>query len=133
MERWVGKSVRRVEDKRLLTGKGQFVDDIKLSGMYHAAVLRSPYPHAIIKSVDASEALTMPGVRGVLTGGDVGRMPRPFPQAVQEPLEYYCIAVDRARYVGEGIAVVVAEDRYLAEDALQAIRVDYQPLTPAVD
>ena len=132
-KKWVGRSIRRTEDKRLLMGKGQFLDDMKLSGMYHAAVLRSPFPHAVIKSVDVSEALKIPGVRGVLTGEDVARMSRPFPQAVDEPLEYYCIAVDRARYVGEGVAVVVAEDRYLAEDALQAIRVDYDPLPAVVD
>lgn len=131
--KWVGRSVRRTEDKRLLTGRGQFLDDMKFAGMYHAAVLRSPYPHAIIKSVDVSEALRMPGVRGVLTGEDVARMSNPFPQAVDEPLEYYCIAVDRARYVGEGVAVVVAEDRYLAEDALEVIQVDYEPLPHVVD
>ncbi len=131
--KWVGRSIRRTEDRRLLTGKGQFLDDMKLPGMCHAAVLRSPYPHAIIKSVDVSEALKIPGVRGVLTGEDVGRMSRPFPQAVDEPLEYYCIGVDRVRYVGEGVAVVVAEDRYLAEDALQVIRVDYEPLPVVVD
>jgi 2-furoyl-CoA dehydrogenase large subunit len=91
---WIGRSVRRVEDKRLLTGRGQFTDDIKLSGMHHAAVLRSPYPHAAIKSVDASEALKMPGVRGVLTGEDVKEMSNPFPQAVEEPLKYYSIAVE---------------------------------------
>src|SRR3989337_1293564 len=132
-KKWVGRSLRRTEDKRLLTGKGQFVDDIKLSGMYHAAVLRSPYPHAIIKAVDTSEALKMPGVRAVLTGEDVARMSSPFLQAVEGPLEYYCIAVDRVRYVGEGVAVVVAEDRYLAEDALPAIRVDYEALPAVVD
>ena len=131
--KWVGRSIRRTEDKRLLMGKGQFLDDMKLSGMYYSAVLRSPFPHAVIKSVDVSEALKIPGVRGVLTGEDVARMSRPFPQAVDEPLEYYCIAVDRARYVGEGVAVVVAEDRYLAEDALQALRVDYDPLPAVVD
>jgi 2-furoyl-CoA dehydrogenase large subunit len=132
-KKWVGRSIRRAEDKRLLTGKGQFLDDMKLPGMYHAAVLRSPYAHAVIKSVDASEALKMPGVRGVLTGEDVARMSNPFPQAVDEPIDYYCIAVDRARFVGEGIAVVVTEDRYLAEDALQAIRVEYDPLPAVVD
>lgn len=131
--KWVGRSIRRSEDRRLLTGKGQFLDDMKLPGMHHAAVLRSPYAHALIKSVDPSEALKMPGVRGVLTGEDVARMSNPFPQAVDEPIEYYCIAVDRARYVGEGVAVVVAEDRYLAEDALQAIRVEYEPLPAVVD
>ncbi|MFQ5692136.1 MAG: xanthine dehydrogenase family protein molybdopterin-binding subunit, partial [Nitrospinota bacterium] len=130
---WVGRSVRRAEDKRLLTGSGQYADDLKLPGMHHAAVLRSPYPHAAIKSVDASEALKMPGVRGVLTGEDVREMSRPFPQAVGEPLAYYCIAVDRARYVGEGVAVVVAENRYLAEDALQRIRVEYEVLPAVVD
>ncbi|MBI2087970.1 MAG: xanthine dehydrogenase family protein molybdopterin-binding subunit [Deltaproteobacteria bacterium] len=132
-KKWVGRSIRRTEDKRLLTGKGQFLDDMKLPGMHHAAVLRSPYAHAVIKSVDPSEALKMPGVRGVLTGEDVGRMSNPFPQAVDEPIDYYCIAVDRARYVGEGVAVVIAEDRYLAEDALQAIRVEYEPLPAVVD
>ena len=74
-QKWVGRSVNRVEDKRLLRGKGQFLDDIKLPGMYHAAVLRSPYAHAIIKSVDVSHALKMPGVRGVLTGEDVALAP----------------------------------------------------------
>ncbi|MFQ5915208.1 MAG: xanthine dehydrogenase family protein molybdopterin-binding subunit [Nitrospinota bacterium] len=130
---WIGRSVRRTEDRRLLTGRGQFTDDIKLAGMHHAAVLRSPYPHAIIKSIEISEAVKMPGVRGVLTGEDVKRMSSPFPQAVEEPLEYYCIAVDRARYVGEGVAVVVAENRYLAEDALQAVQVDYEMLPAVVD
>ncbi len=132
-KKWVGRSIRRTEDRRLLTGKGQFLDDMKLPGMHHAAVLRSPYPHAIIKSVDVSAALKMAGVRGVLTGEDVARMSSPFPQAVEEPLDYYCIAVDRARFVGEGVAVVVAEDRYLAEDALQAIQVEYEPLPAVVD
>ncbi|MBI2880809.1 MAG: xanthine dehydrogenase family protein molybdopterin-binding subunit [Candidatus Tectomicrobia bacterium] len=130
---WVGRSVPRVEDKRLLTGRGQYTDDIKLPGMCHAAVLRSPYPHAAVRSIDASSALGMPGVRGVLTGEDVRRMSRPFPQAVDEPLEYYCLAVDRARYVGEGVAVVVAENRYLAEDAFRAIRVEYEALPAVVD
>src|SRR3970040_1138951 len=95
-KKWVGRSLRRTEAKRLLTGKGQFLDDMKLPGMYHDAVLRSPYPHAIIKSGDGSGALKMPGVRGVLTGEDVAQMCSPFPQAVDEPLEYYCIAVDPA-------------------------------------
>ena len=67
-QKWVGRSVNRVEDKRLLRGKGQFLDDIKLAGMYHAAVVRSPHAHANIKSVDVSDALKMSGVRGVLTG-----------------------------------------------------------------
>ncbi len=130
---WVGRSIRRSEDKRLITGRGHYTDDIKLPGMHHAAVLRSPYPHAAIRSIDSAEALKMPGVRGVLTGDDVKAMSSPFPQAVDEPLKYYCIAVDRARYVGEGVAVVVAENRYLAEDALSAVRVEYEVLPAVVD
>ena len=132
-QRWIGRSIRRNEDKRLIQGRGQFTDDIKLPGMHHAAVLRSPYPHAIIKSIDVSRALEMPGVRGVLTCEDVAEMSNPFPQAVDEPFKYYCIAVDRIRYVGEGVAVVVAENRYLAEDAISKIRVEYEILPAVVD
>ena len=132
-QRWIGRSIRRNEDKRLIQGRGQFTDDIKLPGMHHAAVLRSPYPHAIIKSIDVSRALEMPGVRGVLTCEDVAEMSNPFPQAVEEPFKYYCIAVDRIRYVGEGVAVVVAENRYLAEDAISKIRVEYEILPAVVD
>jgi 2-furoyl-CoA dehydrogenase large subunit len=130
--KWVGKSMKRKEDVRLLVGRGRFIDDIRLPNMKHAAVLRSPYPHAWIRGVDCSAALALPGVWGVLTGEDVARMSNPFPVGVAVPPKYYCCAVDKVRFVGEPVAVVVADDRYLAEDALDLIQVEYEPLPPVV-
>jgi 2-furoyl-CoA dehydrogenase large subunit len=131
--KWVGRSMKRREDLRLLTGRGTFMDDIRLPNMKHAAILRSPYPHAWIRGVEVSEALELPGVRGVLTGEDVKRMSNPFPVGVSVPPKYYCCAVDKVRFVGEPVAVVVADNRYIAEDALDSIRVEYEPLPPVVD
>ncbi len=131
---WVGRSVRRVEDPRLLRGAGHFLDDLEpVGGLLHAAIVRSPHAHARILRVDASTAERMPGVWGVLTGEDVRQMARPFPLAVSLPIAYYPLAVDRARFVGEAVAVVVARDRYLAEDAADLVEVDYEPLEPVVD
>jgi len=132
-KKWVGSSYKRKEDMRLLTGRGKFMDDIRLPNTKHAAVLRSPYAHAKILEVDISEALKAPGVVGVLTGQDVKEMSKPFPCGVTIPTIYYACAVDRVRYVGEPVAVVVAENRYLAEDALDLIEVDYDPLEAVVD
>jgi len=132
-KKWVGTSYKRKEDMRLLTGRGKFMDDIRLPNTKHAAVLRSPYAHAKILDVDISEALKAPGVVGVLTGQDVKEMSKPFPCGVTIPTIYYACAVDRVRYVGEPVAVVVAENRYLAEDALDLIEVDYGPLEAVVD
>ena len=131
-DRWVGTSVRRREDPRLLTGRGTFVDDLTLPNLYHAAVLRSPRPHARILSYDTSEAERHPGVLAVLTGDDVKEMSRPFPVGVTARFNYYCCAVEKVRYVGEPVAVVVACDRYVAEDAAELIRVEYEPLPPVV-
>ena len=131
---WVGQSRKRVEDPRLLAGLGRFMGDLEpAAGIVHAAVLRSPYAHARVVSVDAGAAGALPGVLGVLTGEDVRRMSRPFPLAVDRPIEYYAAAVDRVRFVGEPVAVVVAESRYLAEDALGLIDVEYEPLRPVLD
>ncbi|WP_295641826.1 molybdopterin cofactor-binding domain-containing protein [uncultured Methylibium sp.] len=128
----VGKPVPRLEDAALLSGRGRYADDLGTApGTLHAAVLRSPHAHAELLGVDASAALAMPGVRAVLTGEDVQRWAQPFVVGVKQPMQHWALAVDRVRHVGEPVAVVVAEDRYLAEDALDAIRVDYRPL-PAV-
>jgi 2-furoyl-CoA dehydrogenase large subunit len=132
--RWVGQSLRRTEDPRLLTGAGRFIDDLAPEpGMVQAAILRSPHAHARVVSVDAAAALRLPGVLGVLTGEDIRRLSRPFPLAVSVPVAYYAAAVDRVRFVGEPVAVVVAESRYLAEDALDLIEVDYDVLPPVLD
>jgi 2-furoyl-CoA dehydrogenase large subunit len=129
---WLGRPLERFEDAALLTGRGRFADDIgERPGTLHAAILRSPHAHARILSVDASAALAMKGVRAVLTGADLRAWSAPFVVGVKQPMEHWCLAVDKVRYAGEPVAVVVAEDRYLAEDALDAVRVDYQPL-PAV-
>lgn len=132
-KKWVGRSMKRREDLRLLVGRGSFMDDIRLPNMKHAAILRSPYPHAWIRGIDISKALKCPGVVGILTGEHVAKMSQPFPVGVSVPPKYYCCAVDKVRFVGEPVAVVVADDRYLAEDALDLIEVNYEPLPAVVD
>jgi 2-furoyl-CoA dehydrogenase large subunit len=131
--KWVGKGMKRKEDLRLLTGRGCFMDDIRLPNMKYAAILRSPYPHAWIKGMDISQALKVSGVRGVLTGEDVAAMSQPFPVGVPIPPKYYSCAVDKVRYVGEPVAVVVADNRYIAEDALDMIEIEYEPLPVVMD
>lgn len=125
--------MERVEDEALLTGRGRYADDLGTRpGTLHAAFLRSPHAHADIVALDASAALTSPGVRAVLTGEDVKRWSAPFVVGVKQPMEHWSLAVDRVRYVGEPLAVVVAESRALAEDALDLIRVEYRGLPPVV-
>ena len=131
--KWVGTGMKRKEDLRLLTGRGCFMDDIRLPNMKYAAILRSPYPHAWIRGLDISRALKVSGVRGVLTGEDVAAMSKPFPVGVPIPPEYYSCAVDKVRYVGEPVAVAVADSRYIAEDALDMIEVEYEPLPVVMD
>ena len=132
-KKWVGRSVKRHEDPRLLTGRGKFVDDLTLPHVHHLAILRSPHPHARLRRVDVAEALRAPGVAAVLTGEDVAARCRPFSAAISTPVKYFCMAVDTVRYVGEPIAAVVARDRYAAEDALDLIRVEYEELPAVVD
>jgi 2-furoyl-CoA dehydrogenase large subunit len=132
-DRWIGKSLRRKEDLRLLTGKGTFADDLRFPNLAHAAILRSPHAHARVDAIDASRALALPGVVAVLTGPEVGRITRPFPTGMPTRLPYFSAAVDKVRYVGEPVAIVVARDRYVAEDACELIRVDYEPLAAVVD
>ena len=131
--KWVGQPLKRLEDKRLLTGLGSFVDDITVPKMHHAAILRSPYAHAMIISIDASKALELPGVVGVLTGEDVLEMSKPFAVAIISPQKYYSMATKKVRFVGEPVAVVVAVDKATAEDALELINVDYEALKAVVD
>ncbi|HET7640852.1 MAG TPA: molybdopterin cofactor-binding domain-containing protein, partial [Ktedonobacteraceae bacterium] len=134
--RWFGAPVQRSEDPRLLRGKGNYVDDIDLPDMLQAAVLRSPHAHARILSIDASAARELSGVRLVLTVADLGEVLEPSPLLVPhhtltQPRTQLPLARDIVNYVGEAVAFVVADSRYIAEDALELIEVDYE-LLPVV-
>jgi 2-furoyl-CoA dehydrogenase large subunit len=129
MTGWVGQSIERVEDAALLTGRGRYIDDLAVPpGTLHAAVLRSPHAHARIGAIRADAARAMAGVTAVITAAEVTRLSAPLLAGVKAPIQCWPIAVERVRYVGEPVAVVVAADRYIAEDALDLIEVEYQPL-----
>lgn len=131
---WCGQSVERVEDAALLTGRGRFIDDLGVKpGTLHAAILRSPHAHAKILAIKADAARQLPGVAAVLTAKDVTALSTSLVVGVKAPIECWPIATDRVRYVGEPVAVVVAASRYLAEDALDLIDVDYEILPAIVD
>src|ERR1700749_2865425 len=137
-ERYTGASIKRSEDPRILTGAGRYVDDIKLPGMLHAAFVRSPMAHARVLSVDVSAALALPGVVAVLTGAELEAMTVPGPDALMALMgwagptpEFTLLATDTVRMVGDPVAVVIAESRYLAEDGCELVEVDYADL-PAV-
>ena len=134
-----GSGIRRREDPRLITGRATFTDDIKLPGMAHAAILRSPHAHARIRSIDTSGASGQEGVLGVFTGADTDGVLNSVPTAWLIPdsdlvtPDHPPIAKDVVRYQGDAVAVVVAETRYLAEDALEHIQVDYEELPVVLD
>jgi aerobic carbon-monoxide dehydrogenase large subunit len=136
----VGQALKRREDPQLITGSGSFLDDIKLTGMLHAAVLRSPYAHAKIARIDTSRAQAHPGVVAVFTGEDMLDI-NPLPCAwaasagrIQNNLNTpRALAVGEVHFAGDAVALVVAEDRYIARDALDLIDVDYEPLPVVVD
>ena len=130
--RHVGKDSARMEDPLLLTGRVEYGNDIRTPGMLHAAILRSPHAHARIKSIDTSHAEQVPGVAAVLTGKEVKDWSRPV-FGVPEGWTGYALAVDKTHWVGEPVAVVAATDRYIAEDALELIEIEYEPLEPVVD
>jgi CO/xanthine dehydrogenase Mo-binding subunit len=130
--RYVGQPVERVEDPSLLTGRTEFIDNFTLPGMLHCAILRSPHAHARVRSVDATAAETALGVHAVVTAEDFRRWCRPI-STVPEKWGSYSLATDKVRFVGEPVAAVAASNRYLAEDALELISVDYEPLPPVLD
>ena len=131
---WVGRTPLRVEDEALLRGRGRFIDDLApVPGAMHAALVRSPFAHARIGRIDVSAALRSPGVVAVPTGADLAEHGRPLGAVIRGATEHYPMAVDVARYAGEPVAVVVARDRYLAEDAAELVDVDYEPLDPVLD
>ncbi len=133
--KWVGKSIQRIEDPRLLLGRGGYIDDMRLPGMLHAALVRSPHAHARIKSVNVEAARRLPGVTAVVTGEEAAELCNPMPDFGPDPTrhEWRCLAKDKVRYVGEGVAAVVAESRAVAEDACDLVEVEYEPLPPVVD
>src|SRR5437870_11136957 len=140
--RQIGERVRRTEDARLLTGRALFVDDVRLDGLLHVAFLRSQHAHARLVRVDATAARSRPGVVAVYTAADLGDYWRPGPLLVPPPpipglvfnaCTQVPLARDKLRHVGEPIAMVVAESRYLAEDALDDIVVEADPLPAVVD
>jgi carbon-monoxide dehydrogenase large subunit len=135
-----GASIKRKEDPRLITGEARYLDDVRLPGMLYAAVLRSPYAHARIKSINTGKASKYRGVVAVFTGQDFKDLPA-LPCAWQAEAGRIknnvntprVLEIDRVTHTGMGVAVVVAEDRYTAEDALNLIEVDYEPLPVVVD
>src|SRR5262249_7751744 len=134
-----GSAIRRREDPRLITGAAAYTDDITLPGMVHAAILRSPHAHARIKRIDTSAARKAGGVLAVYTASDIGDALKPLPCAWLVPgcdikvAAYSPMASEVVRYVGDAVAVVVATNRYQAQDALDLIEVDYEPLPAVVD
>ena len=140
MTRYVGTNVVRTEDERLLTGHGRYVDDIVLPDMLHAAFVRADHAHARINGIDAEFARSMPGVHAVLTLADLGDpysnkvLPQPYPSpAFKQDIRAYPLAKDEVCFVGDPIAIVVADSRYLAEDAAARVQVDYETLPASVD
>jgi CO/xanthine dehydrogenase Mo-binding subunit len=130
---WIGRELKRREDPALLTGSATYTNDLALPGMLHAAVLRSPHPHARIRSVSCDAARALEGVVAVLSGAELAEQIDPLPRFCAEEVVEHAVAVDKVRYAGEAVAIAVAESRYLAEDALELVEIDYELLEPLVD
>src|SRR5580765_2594286 len=138
IDRIFGARVRRKEDPRFLTGRGQYTDDVRIAGTIHAAFVRSPHPHAHIRNIDLAAARAHPGVVAVYTGKDladagVNGIPVGWLLQGLKPSNHQAIAVDKVRYVGEAVAVVVADSAYAARDAADLAIVDYDPLPAVAD
>jgi len=133
---YVGRPLRRVEDRRHLTGTARFIADVNLARQVHVAFVRSPHAHALIKSIDLRAALALPGVVGAFTGADLAGTVRPirtpYANTNYRESDWPVVAVGRVRFVGEPVAVIAATDRYIAEDGVDLVEVDYEPLPAAV-
>ena len=130
--RGIGHSVRRKEDDRFIRGKGNYVDDVRLPGMLHMALLRTPVAHARVGAIDAEQARAMPGVVAVVTGKDLEAHGLAWMPTLSGDTQAV-LATDKVRFQGQEVAAVVAEDPYIAQDALEAIDVEYDPLPTVVD
>jgi 2-furoyl-CoA dehydrogenase large subunit len=132
--RLVGKPIARVEDRALLSGRGRYADDVPTPPRtLQAHVVRSPHAHARIVSIDVAPALGVEGVHAVITGEDVRRISDPFLVALKAKVDQWALAVERVRFVGEAVALVVADSRYIAEDAAELVHVEYEVLPPVID
>ena len=132
---WKGQALHPREDRRFVTGRGLYLPNISFPKMLHAAILRSIHAHARIVSIDVTEALKIPAVVCALTGEQARTLSKPLRPLIPLPVEtpYYCLAYEKVRYVGEPVVAVAATSRYVAEDALEKIRVEYDPLPAVVD
>jgi 2-furoyl-CoA dehydrogenase large subunit len=130
----LGQAIERIEDAALLRGAGKYMDDLPIyPGTLYAAVVRSPLPHAKIISIDASKALALKGVREILLPEDIAKFSKPLLGAVKSEMRQWVLAMDRVRYVGEPIAMVLAESRALAEDGVELVEIEYESLPALVD
>ena len=125
--RWLGESVKRKEDDRFIRGRGNYVDDIRLPGMLHMAILRSPFAHAKINSIDTSRATELAGVVAVVTGELLAEHKLAWMPTLSGDTQAV-LATDKVRMQGQEVACVIAEDPYIANDALELIEVDYESL-----
>ena len=138
MTTYTGQSIKRFEDHRLLTGQSSYVDDMTRPGMLHALIIRSPHGHARIRSIDASAALALPGVAAVVTAQDmaeIAQLPTRESADADElhPPRHPALAVDKACYAGQPVAIVLAENIYTAEDAVELVAIDYEILPAVID
>ena len=138
MTTYTGQSIKRFEDHRLLTGQSSFVDDMTRPDMLHALIIRSPHGHARIRSIDPSAALALPGVAAVVTAqdiADVAQLPTRESTDADEmrPPRHPALAVDKACYAGQPVAIVLADEAYIAEDAAELVNVDYEVLPAVID
>src|SRR5512146_514158 len=136
----IDERLRRLEDEPVLRGRGRVVDDIRIDGLLHAAFVRSPYAHARLIGVDASAARAMPGVRAVFTYDDLrpfltcDRIPLALPSpAIRFPVDPHVLAKDELTYVGEPVALAIAESRAIAEDVARLVAIDAEPLPAITD
>jgi 2-furoyl-CoA dehydrogenase large subunit len=130
----LGQAIERIEDAALLRGAGKYMDDLPIyPGTLYAAVVRSPLPHAKIISIDASKALALKGVREILLPEDIAKFSKPLLGAVKSEMRQWVLAMDRVRYVGEPIAMVLAESRALAEDGVELVEIEYESIPALVD
>ena len=137
VNRYIGAPIERVEDLRFLRGRGEYVADLAREGMLHAAILRSPIAHGRIRTIDLKPALAIRGVHAVITAAEIGAVPR-IPLRLQtspatEPFRQPAIAGDRVRYVGEPIALVLANTAAIAEDGVEVIALDIEELPVVAD
>ncbi len=138
MTTYTGQSIKRFEDHRLLTGQSSFVDDMTRPGMLQALIIRSPHGHALIRSIDTSAATSLPGVVAVITAGDmadIAQLPTRVGADADEihPPRHPALAVDKACYAGQPVAIVLADNIYTAEDAVELVNVDYEILPAVID